>query len=630
MRLEELKEVRERIKDNKNISDEDKKRLLSEISEGKEFGFGTGYPTIDRPWLQFLDMDKYDFVNDKTVYQDIVDVNKDYLDNLAIMYFGGKVSYDKLFKKIDQVAKSLEEYGIKKGDFVTVCSAGTPELIYVFYALAKIGAVANLMAPNFDSKQMIDRINDCESNTIIVMDTFYPAIKDTISKSNIEKTIVVPSLNSSPLRFFKKQSGLKLNYANELWWNQFLKDGKKRIVPETFEYEKDYPLCMVYSSGTTGAAKAILLSHDSFQNSVLSYDANSLDMYRGQVFYHVIPPWYSTGLNTSIHLPFHKGLTVFQDPRFQRDVFVNNIINNKIDLTVASTSLYEGFLDENLIKGKKVRGFSTPFEGGEPLSHELKGRIEDNLRKMGCDTTIRIGYGQCECGAAATTQTQNIDHPDGSVGVPIPGAQISIFDDDFNELKYNERGNILISTRAGMMGYYKKPEATEKYFYTDKFGRKWSCTGDIGYLGECGDLFIEGRKEDCSYVNGKKIYNFDIENAIKDESDIEICDCVSMISDGVEEGFALHIIFDKSKRDEYINNPDKLYNFFTKLQKKIYDKYQDIDMVPSHFKVRESFPIKPFGKRDTEAIKRETDGFIIVDKSNIVEKNKQKVKKDLK
>ena len=141
MRLEELKEVRERIKDNKNISDEDKKRLLSEISEGKEFGFGTGYPTIDRPWLQFLDMDKYDFVNDKTVYQDIVDVNKDYLDNLAIMYFGGKVSYDKLFKKIDQVAKSLEEYGIKKGDFVTVCSAGTPELIYVFYALAKIGAV---------------------------------------------------------------------------------------------------------------------------------------------------------------------------------------------------------------------------------------------------------------------------------------------------------------------------------------------------------------------------------------------------------------------------------------------------------------------------------------------------------
>ena len=73
---------------------------------------------------------------------------------IGIMYFGGKVSYKELFERIDQTAKSLEEYGIKKGDFVTVCCAGIPECVYTVYALAKIGAFANLMAPYFDPKQM--------------------------------------------------------------------------------------------------------------------------------------------------------------------------------------------------------------------------------------------------------------------------------------------------------------------------------------------------------------------------------------------------------------------------------------------------------------------------------------------
>ena len=349
------------------------------------------------------------------------------MDDLAIMYFGGKVSYKDMFEKIDQVAKSLTEYGIKKGDFVTICSAGTPELIYTFYALAKIGAVANLMAPYFDPDQMVDRIGDCESDTLIVLDTFYPQIKDTIAKSNIKKTIVVPALNSSPLRFIPKKK-IKLNYVNELWWNQFIKDGSKLEVPTTFNYEKDYPLCMVYSSGTTGASKAIVLSHDSFQNSVLSYKANTVDISRGQIMYQIIPPWYSTGLNSSIHLPIHSGVVVFQDPRFERDIFVKNIVKHDIDFTIAPTSMYEGFLDEKLIRGKKIKTFPNPFEGGEPLSSELKERIETNLRKMGCNSTLRIGYGQCECGAQATSQTQNINHPDGSVGIPIPGVSISIFD----------------------------------------------------------------------------------------------------------------------------------------------------------------------------------------------------------
>ena len=207
---QDLKEVKERIIDYDKLSDEQKDSLLKQMADGKEYGFNSGFASIDRPWQNYFHMEEfYNIKNDKTIYQDILLNNKDYLDTLAIQYFGGKISYKELFKNIDKTAKSLAEYGIKKGDFVTVCCAGIPEAIYTVYALAKIGAVANLMAPYFDKDQMADRIRDCESKTLIVMDKFHPQILDAIKKSSIENTIIIPTLNSSPLGVFSKTKELE-------------------------------------------------------------------------------------------------------------------------------------------------------------------------------------------------------------------------------------------------------------------------------------------------------------------------------------------------------------------------------------------------------------------------------------
>ncbi len=628
MRKTDLENVTKRLLSNPKISDEKKESVLEEIRKGKEYDFGTGYPSIDRPWLEFYDLDKYYSIhNDKTVYQDIWSQNKDYLENLALMYFGGKVSYEKLFERINQTAKSLEEYGIKKGDFVTVCCAGIPECIYTVYALAKIGAIVNLMPPYFDPEQMSDRISDCESKTLLVMDSFYPQIKDSVDKSSIKQRIIIPTLNSSPLRFIPQKNKIKLNYVNEVWWNQFIKDGKGRTVPKTFEYEKDYPFCMVYSSGTTGASKAIVLSHDSFQYSVLSYDANTIDIQRKQKLYEVVPPWYSTGLSTSVHLPLHYGVTIFQDPRFERDVYVKNIIKHQLDYSICSTSLYEGFLDEDLTKGKHLSSSYTAVQGGEPLLSDLKRKLENKMSEMGSDNKIIGAYGQCECGAQVTSMSNMIDHPDDSVGIPIPGVTVKIVDDDFNELPYGQRGQIVVDTPCGMLGYFKRPDANEKYFYYDEFGTKWSCTGDIGTMGEKGDLFVSGREEDYSYIGTKKVYNFDIEDVLKGAPDIKLCDCVSTIRDGIENGFALHIIFEEKDEKEYEQDVEKLYARLREIQEQVFHRYGDIDLVPVNFKIRKSFPFKSFGKRDTEAMKKETDGFIYMDSSYLVDSEKTNAKR---
>lgn len=574
----------------------------------------SGYATIDKPWEKYYIQEALNEERKKrTVYQEIYHNNENYLNDLALEYFGSKINYNVLFNKINATAKAFEEYGIKKGDFVTICVAGIPETVYSFYALSKIGAVANMIAPHFEKEDLIDRIADCESKVLIVMDKFYDEIKEAVKKSNIKNIIVLPTMNSSVLKFVTEKYKLE-KYSDEVYWNQFLKDGSKRSESSVVDYEPNMPLTMVYSSGTTGASKGILLSNDSFQNSVQSYPASGVDISRGQKFYQIIPPWYSTGLSTSIHLPLSYGTSVFMDPRFERDIFVKNILKAKPNYTVAGTSMYEGFLDEKLLKNRDLSFFNYPFEGGEPLREEVAKSIEKVFKEHGSDAMLRVAYGQCECGAAITTQTQKIDHSKGSVGIPLPGVTVGIFDERFNELKYNERGYIYANTPCSMLGYYNNPEETNKYFHFDKEGTKWNCTGDIGYIDMNGNLFVEGRATDYTMINGRKIYNFDVEDCIMSLKEIKMCEVLDITDTKGNLSLVAHIIFDENFAITVKNGIDLLENELRKIQSVIYNITRDEDSVPNIFKIRSDFPYAKSGKRDLLKIKGEEDGFIVLEK----------------
>ena len=128
-------------------------------------------------------------------------------------------------------------------------------------------------------------------------------------------------------------------------------------------------------------------------------------------------------------------------------------------------------------------------------------------------------------------------------------------------------------------------------------------------------------------MNSTSWVDFDVEEAVRGAEDIEMCDCVSMIRDGIENGFALHIIFTDQKRQEYEEDIEKLYTRLRQLQEEIFKKTQNIDMVPTEFKIRTSFPFKQFGKRDVEAMKREEDGFIHIDKDHLTKKDGKVLKK---
>lgn len=596
-------------------SEEEAKRVI----EAYEHGEKTGYGTLDRPWDSFYSIIKQnDLFLNTTPYQGLVLGNKDYPNEKAIEYFGANITYGDLFKNIDIVAKSLKEYGVKKGDYVTICSTTTPEVVYLFYALSKIGAVANIISPFYTPEELMARINECESQTIIMVDQFLPKFKDALNKEKNKNIIVLPLMNSSILRFVKK--GYKVDgKTNEISWKTFINDGRNRENPIVDGYEKGKPQVMVYSSGTTGASKGIVLSVDSFQTLINAYGNSGFDTSRRQKVYQNIPPWHSTGISLGVNFPLSFGVKVCTDPRFDHDVFIKNVLKFKPEYILTNTSMYQGFTFEKSLErlnGKSLSFLKYPVEGGEPLTKRDIENIENVFRTHGSNARLLNGYGQCECGATVTTDITSHKFSDDASGIPLPNiTTVGIFDDNFKELKYGERGNVNVKTDIGMIEYFKNPKSTEEFFHKDSTGEVWSQTGDIGYMNEDGSLVVLGRKSDFSIIDGVKIYNFDIENAVLSSNIVKLCEVQTHPEDSNK--IVCHVVWENDIKDAIQKNPELERYYFESIQKSVLDTLQIEQAVPYSFCVRDSFPSAYSGKRDIKFIKGDIEGLIELQKPQV-------------
>lgn len=572
----------------------------------------TGYPSVDKPWEHFYSgIEKRNIFLNSTPYQGLIKNNSSYPEEIALEYFGAKISFGELIENTDCVAKSLESYGVKKGDYVTICSTTTPEVIYAFYAISKIGAVANVISPFYSPEELMARIDECNSKLIIIVDKFLPKFKESLIRDADKKVIVLPMMHSSVLRFVSPKYKID-GSTNEISWKTFIKNGTDCKDSAVDPYEPQKPQAMVYSSGTTGSSKGIVLSVDSFQKLINAYGNSGFDTSRGQKVYQNIPPWHSTGLSLGINFPLSFGVRVCIDPRFDHNVFVKNVLKFKPEYILTNTSMYQGFTFKNslrLLKGKSLAFLKYPVEGGEPLTEKDIANIESVFRSHGSHARLLNGYGECECGATVTTDITSHKFSNAASGIPLPDiTTVAIFDDEFNELKYGERGNILVKTEIGMIEYFNNPKATAEFFYADKNGDRWSKTGDVGYMNEDGSLVVLGRKSDYSIIENIKIYNFDIERAILTSQKVKLCEVQAHPDD--ENRLVAHIVWENDVNLILKQNPEKQSEFFVEIQKRVLDIMHLPEAVPHSFCVRESFPSAHSGKRDVQFVKNDIDGLI--------------------
>lgn len=575
----------------------------------------TGYPSVDKPWLKYYtDEDLQITIPKCSVFQNIYNRNSKYPNDIALLYYGNKISYKSMLSEVERCAKTLRKVGIKKGDCVTLCTAAVPEAVFVVLACSRIGAIANFINPMFSTSQKIDRINDTDASWIIVLDEIHEYVEEALPKTCIKNVVIVPATNSvqsvvsKALYLKSKAKKIISTHMNDLQkyilWNDFVKlgAGYEEIIDEL--YESDTPTVMVYSSGTTGASKGILLTNDGINATISNYMIRSFPYKRGDIELAIIPIWFSTGMVLGVLMPLTLGITVALEPKFNNEQFASDLMKYKPNITVAATNMWLSAVESLENKKVDLTGLNYPVSGGEKLSETDECRIQDFLKQKGCNAPIIKGYGMCELGStiSTTARTHGYTSKTFGNGYPILNAIVSAFNVDTDEeLPYGERGEIRACSPARMKGYYKNPNATNEFFKTDEQGKVWGCTGDIGYVDKDGEIFILGRVSD-SYrrENGEIVYLFEIENDILKDDCVNQCKVVDVIEDE-KTALVAHLVL----RDKEVDINETIKRIDRRIRKSL-PEYK----IPHYYKIRESMPVNSNGKKDVIALKKDKDDLI--------------------
>ena len=559
----------------------------------------TGKPSIDKPWLKFYP-DGADKVPlpEMTAYEYLFENNKDYMAGIALEYFGVKISYNTLFEKINEVAKAFAAQGVKRGDIVTIMMPNTPEAIYCFYALNKIGACANIISPTFTLEHITESIKLTCSKLLVILDKFYTMLLPVTAQTGAKRIIVVSGTET----LGQTAELSEMDYVTG--WRAFITLGECQ-VENTAAYEAKTPAAIIYSSGSTGAAKGIVLPNEAFSGLVAQYDAvNHVDLRnaRGKRAILLIPIFMSTGINATLNTVLCNGMVGILLPSPEPYKFIQAVKDSKPNYLLSSISYYEAML-KNTDSFDDLSFLLHPTGGGEPLSPSLEKSINEFFRVHGSDAVIVQAWGLCEFGSQATAQSKHRLRK--GTGTPLSHTIISAFDPDTDEeLTYYERGEIRVITPCQMLGYYKNPEATAAFFREGKDGRIWGCSGDVGYIDEEGNVFIEGRADDfiCD-SSGEKIWLFDIESTLLADEAIQLCEVVGLAVDGGYIHVA-HLVLKESCEDAS-------ENVIRRVHKTCVETLLP-NAVPHGYKIRQEFNMLPSGKRDTLSLKNERDGFVQV------------------
>lgn len=563
----------------------------------------TGFPSIDRPWQKHYNYSAVSVELPKmTIYEYLWDCSKDYLDDDAMEYLGSNFTYRQLFANIDLFASALAKLGVSKGDYVTLCSLTTPDTIFCLYAVAKLGAIANIVEPRTNAESIVERINSTNSKIAIILDVFYHKLSGFTLNT---KKIVISSLTTNmglgtKIGFWltKGRNIPAVKYSKSIIrWSEFVKFGKTEKTIVAAPYVENTPVAIIYTSGTTGKAKGAQLTHDSLNAIAFQYRF-PFPYNRGDSFLDIMPPFIAYGLACGIHMPLTVGLRQFIIPAFSVNQFANYILKYKPNFFLGVPSHFDQLIHDSKLKNKDLSFVKVCAMGGDALNPELETEIEQFLEHHHSKSKVFVGYGMTEMSSAVTTLSYLTGGKHGSVGIPFQFNIVSVFKPGTDiELQYGEEGEICFTGPSMMYGYYNNLEETQKVMIPHSDGRTWVHSQDIGYMDEDGFIFIKGRiKRIIIRPDGHNVWPSVIENVLTTHSAVKECAVVGLPNPNGKNGqipTAFVVLSPSAKTDRTAVEKE--------LRELSIQRLPERDAAMQYFFI-DSLPFTPVGKIDYRAL----------------------------
>lgn len=603
----------------------------------------TGKPSIDKPWLKYYDEEVLKKeLPEKTIYEYIVQNNKKFPNRTALNYFGKKITYGQMIENIDKTARAFRSHGVKEGDIVTVSMPTIPETIYIYYALSKIGAVANMVDPRTSKEGIEDYINEAKSKMLIIIDVAADKAKDVKEKTTIEEIVTVSPTDSLPLGIMLKKASKDINSSFEdkkeesikkgkkepkkkdiildyfkdmkknqskfakssecISWPEFFKSGKKEDYKLYPKYDKNKPLLIVHTGGTTGPSKGVMLSNFNVNAASFQCENAGYDFKREHTWLNIMPPFIAYGIGNGLHLPLACGMEVILIPQFDPKKFDELLLENRPNHMVGVPSHYGNIIHSRKIANEDLSYIIAPTVGGDKMDESLEEETNKFLEEHNCDYKVVKGYGMTEVNAAVAACTSNETNKLGSVGIPFPNTTISIFDPKTGEeLGYNEQGEVCITGPNTMLGYFNNEEETNKILRKHEDGLTWVHSGDVGYMDADGNLYIVDRlKRMIIRPDGFKIFPSLIEDVVIKHPLVEACKVVGIRDLNFSQGKLpkVHVVLKETSKE--IEEIEK--EIFMLCEEGLPEYYQ-----PCGIDFDESLPLTSIGKVDYMKLEKEDE-----------------------
>ncbi len=572
---------------------------------------------LDMKFFRFIGIKKKPMARWKKFYRKedmIIDVPNmsiyDYLkkemlkfkNKIAIEYFDTKITYEKLFDEIDKTANAFHNYGIRRGDIVTVLSANTPEAIYSIYALNKIGAVANVVHPLSSENEIKEALQRYSTVVLVAMDITYKKIKNIIKDTEVYKTIIISAKDSMGIIMkigYMLTQGRKVEKPKTsnmfISWKDFVKNAEKES-DYNFSQKKDAPAIILHSGGTSGKPKGIVLSNSNFIAATIQSKKALPDLNKKDIILAIMPIFHGFGLSVSITDAFACGAKVVLIPTFKANEFDKLLTKYKPTVLVGVPTLFEALTTNARMENVSLSQLKYVIAGGDTLNKNRVMKINKFLHEHGAKTNLTQGYGMTEAVAAVCFDIKTATRP-GSVGIPWPGTYVKIIDIvTGEELGPNQDGEICICGPTVMLGYYNNEKETNEALRIHSDGNIWLHSGDIGMMDEDGYVYYKQRLKRMIVTSGYNVYPSQIEEVLERHPAVVDSSVIGIPHPYKVEVAKAFIALKKGYKDT-----PKLREELIELCKKNLATYS----IPKEFEFRKSLPKTMLGKVDFRKLQQE-------------------------
>lgn len=495
------------------------KYIKNEIGENKEKPW-IKYYTRTPESLNYYQGSMYDYVKESAIKNE---------KRTAYTYYGLGVSYRGFLRRVDRIAAALTQFNIVENECVTICMPNTPESIALIYAINKIGAIANIIHPLSSTKDIKRALDETNSGVLFCSDSSMQNARDI----KVKHFILVP--NSTSLIKFKKmiynikESGnLKLG-KNMISWSDFI---SYKTLDDPYKKRKaNDPAAIIYSGGTTGKPKGIILSNLNF-NAMALQTMNVCDgLNPGSSVLAALPIFHVFGLALCIHTTLVCGMTAILVPKINTKKINSELKKYKPNIYPAVPSLLTMSLKGADPGSSGLKDIKTVVVGGDYLSPQTKAEFEKFLKDHGSNGVVKVGYGLSEasgfCCSTAPIEEKYVQN--GTLGVPNPDNLVKAFEPNSDiEKSYNDVGEICVTGPTIFMGYINEDKETKNTLVKHTDGKIWLHTGDLGYIDKNGFVYYTSRLKRMIISNGYNIYPIELEEIIKKCKYVEDCTVVAV------------------------------------------------------------------------------------------------------